>query len=262
MQKRAIAAFVALALVITACGDDDDEVTEGDTSAETDDTTAETEDTAETDDTTASGEGEQAAGDGEFCSAYQELLAGDPTPDAIREVAGIAPDGAVEPLETLAAGFEDDPEGFFDTEEFGAAFSEVGSVANKECADEVIAVTAIDYGYEGIDAELSVGVYGVDFSNEGDEFHEMIVLRKGDDTTESFEDILALDEEAAMALVQEIGATFAPPGGESGGLFDMSEPGEYAAICFIPVGSTPDAEAESEGPPHFTQGMIAEFTVS
>lgn len=252
MQKRAIAAFVALALVVTACGDDDDEVTGGDTSAETDDTTADT----------ASGEGEQAAGDGGFCSAYQELLAGDPTPEAIREVAAIAPDGAVEPLETIAAGFEDDPEGFFDTEEFGTAFSEVGSVANEECADEVIEVTAIDYGYEGIDAELSAGVYGVDFSNEGEEFHEMVVLRKGDDTTESFEEILALDEEAAMALVQEIGGTFAPPGGEAGGLFDMSEPGEYAAICFIPVGSTPDAEAESEGPPHFTQGMVAEFTVS
>jgi hypothetical protein len=249
MHKRVIAAFVALALVVTACGDDDDEVTEDDTSAETDDTSA-------------SGEGEQAAGDGDFCSAYQELLAGDPTPDVIREIAAIAPEGAVEPLETLAAGFEDDPEGFFDTEEFGTAFSEVGSVANEECADEVIAVTAIDYGYEGLDAELSAGVYGVDFSNEGDEFHEMIVLRKGDDTTESFEEILALDEEAAMALVQEIGATFAPPGGESGGLFDMSEPGEYAAICFIPVGSTPDAESESEGPPHFTQGMVAEFTVS
>jgi hypothetical protein len=37
--------------------------------------------------------------------------------------------------------------------------------------------------------------------------------------------------------------------------------GSYAAVCFIPVGSV-DEETEADGPPHFTQGMKTEFTVS
>lgn len=39
-------------------------------------------------------------------------------------------------------------------------------------------------------------------------------------------------------------------------------------VCFIPVGTTPEAEKaaeesgkEIEGPPHFTRGMKGEFTV-
>ena len=32
-------------------------------------------------------------------------------------------------------------------------------------------------------------------------------------------------------------------------------PGEYAMVCFIPVGGAED------GPPHFTQGMVQEFIV-
>jgi hypothetical protein len=39
-------------------------------------------------------------------------------------------------------------------------------------------------------------------------------------------------------------------------------------VCFIPVGSTPEADKAAqdagrdvEGPPHFTRGMKAEFTV-
>jgi hypothetical protein len=44
--------------------------------------------------------------------------------------------------------------------------------------------------------------------------------------------------------------------------------GRYGPVCFFPVGSTPEALAAAEessqdieAPPHFTQGMLAEFTV-
>ena len=252
-MKRTLAiALVGAVFLVGACGDDDDtETGTGSASAPT-----ESEST-----TTAGGDGEQAAGGDEFCTAYQELLAGDPSPEQIRSVAEIAPEDAKEPLETIAAGFEEDPEGFFETEDFSRAFSEVGGVAADECADEVIEVTAIDYGFEGLPEDISAGTLGVEFSNEGNEFHEMVVFRKNDDTTQSFDEIFGLGEEEAQALVTEAGGTFAPPGTSSSGLFELAEPGEYVAVCFIPVGSTPDAE-DSSGPPHFTQGMKAEFTVS
>lgn len=56
------------------------------------------------------------------------------------------------------------------------------------------------------------------------------------------------------------GGTFAEPGKDAPGLFSVEEPGDYVAVCFIPLGSTPDNE-EADGPPHLTQGMKVEFTV-
>ena len=61
------------------------------------------------------------------------------------------------------------------------------------------------------------------------------------------------------------GASFGAPG-DSDTLFVDLEPGRYVIVCFLPVGATPDnmealESGELEGPPHFTQGMVEEFTV-
>ena len=176
-------------------------------------------------------------------------------------MAAIAPEGAAEPLEEIATGFEEDPEGYFDSTEFGELFGQVSEVANEECADETIDVTAVDYAFEGVPTELSTGTLGVNFSNDGTEFHEFIVFRKNEGVTESFPEIFELEEEAASELVTEVGAAFAAPGESFSTLLDVAEPGEYAAVCFVPLGSTPEVE-EGDGPPHVSQGMLAEFTVS
>jgi hypothetical protein len=241
MRQRSVAVALAFGLLLVgACGDDDEEST---------DTTA------------AEGEGESAAG-GEFCPAYVELLAGDPAPDQIREVAAIAPEEIQEQFETIAAGFEADPEGYFESEEFGTTFAEIGEVANEECADDVVEVTAVDYEFQGVPEEMSTGVIGVEFTNDGEEFHEFLVFRRNDDVDQSFEEILALPEEEATALVSEVGSAFAAPGTSFPTMFEIAEAGDYAAVCFVPVGSTVDVPEGGDGPPHFTQGMLAEFTVA
>ena len=43
--------------------------------------------------------------------------------------------------------------------------------------------------------------------NDGEEFHEIVVARKADGVTDSFEDILALPEEEAGAKIVMVGAT-------------------------------------------------------
>lgn len=46
---------------------------------------------------------------------------------------------------------------------------------------------------------------------------------------------------------------------------NIDEPGRYVAVCFIPVGTTPETppeDFENLGPPHALQGMVAEFEVS
>lgn len=238
-------ALAAMSMVVVACGDDDDEA------ASTDTTEAATEDDG------GSGEG------ADFCTAYQEMLAGDPAPDEIREVAAIAPGEGKEALEAIADGFESDPEGYFETPEFGENFSKVGDAAAGECADETIEVTAVEYEFQGMPDEISPGVVAVDLANDGKELHEIVVFRKNDDTTESWDELFAMEDESAVEeLVTQKGAAFAAPGSSAAGLISLEEEGDYIAVCFIPVGSTPDAEGEPEGPPHFTQGMKVEFSVA
>ncbi len=250
--KRTVSAVLAAGLLVSAgCGDDDNDNDEASTSTG-----------AATDDG-GSGEGEEAAGSEEFCDSWIALTAGDPTPEAIRETAAIAPDEAVDALEVIATGFEEQGEGFFESTEFGENFSTVGAVANDACANEILDIVAIDYGFEGVPGEVSAGLIGVNFSNDGAELHELVILRKNDGVDQSFDELFALGEEEGQKLVTEAGGSFAFPGEDAAGLFDLTTPGEYVAVCFIPVGTTPDAGDEGgSGPPHFTEGMKAEFTVS
>lgn len=130
-----------------------------------------------------------------------------------------------------------------------------------ECQFRNVAVTAVDFAFEADLEGLEAGQVAFDFKNDGTEFHEMALIRINDDTTETVEELLALPEEEAMAKTSFVGVSFAAPG-ESSTMYADLEPGRYAVICFIPTGSTSPEEAETaDGPPHFTHGMVAEFTV-
>jgi hypothetical protein len=79
---------------------------------------------------------------------------------------------------------------------------------------------------------------------------------------------LALPEEEVESAVTFAGVAFAAPDAEAFAVVDL-EPGSYVMVCFLPVGATPEVMAEMEatgeepdGAPHFTQGMVHEFTVS
>ncbi len=132
--------------------------------------------------------------------------------------------------------------------------------AGENCDVDTYDVTAVDYGFEGLPDELSAGYTVVDFANEGTEMHEMFALRYNDDTTETIDELFELPEEEAFSKITPVNAGFAPPGESSTVSLNLTEPGRYAIVCFIPVGTVGDAQGE--GPPHFTQGMIQEFTVS
>jgi hypothetical protein len=227
--------FVLVSLVassvLVSCGDDDDEAAE-------------------------TADGDVAA----FCDGYFELNAGEPTAEKIREVMADAPEAAKAPMEAIAKGFEEKGGEYTDSEEFAPKYEAVTKVVADECADETITVAASEYKFDGIPGELGAGIVAASFENKGAEMHEIIVLRKKDGVTESFDDILAKGEDEADKLVDVSFGAFGPPGAKSTAVFDMTKPGQYAAVCFIAVGTTPDKE-EGDGPPHFTQGMKSEFTV-
>lgn len=127
-----------------------------------------------------------------------------------------------------------------------------------ECGFEQIEATGVNYEYEGIPDTVPAGVVAITFTNEGDELHEIGLARVNDEVTTPVEELLALPEEQLLSMIEFKGAAFAAPD-ESDTTFMRLEAGRYGAACFIPQGTKHDTEGS--GPPHFTLGMFAEFTV-
>jgi hypothetical protein len=274
-----MAIAVAFVLVLGACSDDDDGTT----------TTGDTEGTA------APAQADPAA----FCEGYADLspmLAG-PPPEGVdpeetfEQVQANAPDeieGAVETLVTMmremgeeeGGGTDDtamemdegtdatvdseatDPadEGGPPPEEFLVASAEVGRYAAENCGDETLTVTAADYEFTGMPSTLAAGEYGIVLENEGVEWHEMLIFKKNEGVEATAQELLDMPEEEALGMVEQKGAAFAGPGESSGTVVDLEE-GDYFAVCFIPVGTT-SLDTEGDGPPHFTEGMLLEFSVT
>lgn len=140
-----------------------------------------------------------------------------------------------------------------------------------------IAVTAVDYSFNGVPDTASVGSQ-LTLSNASEaEVHELVLIRIDDAETRPLEELLELPEEETEEFSEFKGVSVAFPG-EAGTVVDgsltLDEPGRYALFCFIPLGADPEAfreavESGSEEPPeveggapHVTQGMFAELTVT
>jgi len=181
--------------------------------------------------------------------------------DAPSDVSGAVErmaDALLEPIANL------DEEGFLAATE-SAAYTEDAAVVDEymgaECGFETVEVTAIDYAFDADLDAIDAGTVAFDFVNEGTELHELALIRINDDTTESIEELLALPEEEAETKTTFMGVSFAAPGSGDTMYADL-DAGRYVVICFIPTGSTSMEDAETaDGPPHFTQGMMQEFTV-
>jgi hypothetical protein len=131
-------------------------------------------------------------------------------------------------------------------------------------------VTAVDFAFEGVPTEVASGTT-LGLTNEGQEVHEMVVVRRLPTTTQSLEELLAMPPDQAMGLVEDAGFAFAEPGQTAAETVTVGEPGDYIMVCFIPAGTTslpsidPNASAPPSlgtGAPHFTLGMVEEFTVT
>jgi plastocyanin len=149
----------------------------------------------------------------------------------------------------------------------------------------LIEVTGVEYAYQGLPTSVPVGTE-LGFTNAGAEVHEMVLVRVADDTTESIEELLAMDAEGrdplAEGLVEMIGESplFAGPGESAEGTLALDREGAYVVLCFIPQGLTDMSVLESLGPdtdpadvppevqelmanpPHVALGMLQAFTVT
>jgi hypothetical protein len=271
--RTGVAAAAIVALLAAGCGDDDDDTTAGDSPLEAD---------------AASDDGGDVAA---YCDAVVALeTAPDPdvdfqtaTPEEVAEAArtaaretyqplvddvvAVAPDELAEHADVMVGAMEElaqsgDFETVFGDPAVAAAEEALHAYDLENCGWNVVDVTTTEYEFGGLPTELEAGVTSVEMANEGQEVHEVLLLRKNDGVTQSAEELLALPEEEAMALVTDVGSpVFAPPGEDEYGIYDL-EPGEYLAVCFIPTGMTSDSGPPPEGPPHAMHGMVTELTVT
>jgi plastocyanin len=148
------------------------------------------------------------------------------------------------------------------------------TVAGADGAGETIVVTAVDYDFEGLPETVPVGTK-ISLVNGGTEPHEFVAMLIPAEETRPVEELVQLSEEElgavfgtaepATVILAATGQTDVP--GAVVGDGTLTEPGRYAIVCFLPVGSD-DSILESEGPPpagdappHAMQGMVAELTV-
>ena len=143
--------------------------------------------------------------------------------------------------------------------EYAVASTQIGDAMYERCqSDAKLDIAGIDYGFEGLPDEVAAGRVAIRFTNEtaAAEAHELFLLKRvAGDTTPAM-DLLMLDEEEMMAKAQPVGVVFADEkDGVATSLMEL-QPGEYIAVCNIPVGGG------ETGSPHAMEGMLAEFTVA
>ena len=262
---RALTPLLLAGLALGACSDDGDDeaapttTADGEATSDTEGDEAFCEQYLEVEATIAQGpdqEGEQEAAMEAFSSELEPKL------EALEED---APAEIEEPIAALMGIVRSVLDGerssdFFLEEDYRAADSAVDGWLVDSCGYEVNEVTGVEYDFEGAPEEVAAGPVGFTFANEGEEVHEMVVFRIEDESAE-LQDLLLQENPEGVEFAFGAFATQ----GQSDTVFRELRAGRYAMVCFLPVGS---AEAPTgppqgnEAPPHFTQGMVAEFTVT
>jgi len=185
---------------------------------------------------------------GDYCAAHLEAEAafasGDPgligpaaealnaaAPEEISEAVGMA-------LENADAGPS--------SPEFTQAYNQMVEYVKENCGFNAVDVLATEYEFGGIPPEMPSGPTVFSLTNNGQEVHELVLLMRNEGVTEPVEEILALPEEEALNMVTFVNATLAFPG-ETGHVVADLAAGEYIAVCFLPVGATPEMVTQMMG---------------
>lgn len=170
----------------------------------------------------------------------------------------IAPEGVVAAMTALRDAYEKKGDKLFNGPEGPALLAPVDSWVYDNCPGTQVAVTAIDYEYEGMPATLKAGLTNFKMTNGAPKEEHMLGITKLTPAAEGKDvaDLLALPEKKQAKYFDESSGAFmiAPAGETAYSPADLT-PGTYAYACFLPVGG------KRNGAPHFTKGMYGTFTV-
>jgi len=107
------------------------------------------------------------------------------------------------------------------------------------------------------------------FRNVGQQAHGMWVLLRNPDATkdQTFDKIATMKLSDLFKFVTVVGVLAADPGQEAQGQIVLDQPGDYAVVDLLPVGTTtapasPDPSALPSGIPNLTKGLAGTFSVA
>ena len=261
---RAIAVGAAAVLALGACaGDDDDDASASDTGTEAEEPAVEQDVVAAFCDAIAEVGYALSIGEGYEGIDSSLVAAEDVAPDEIRaDVTTMAEENRAQ-VATGPPPEEQPP--VIPSDDFFAAATSVGDYMADNCGYQVIDVAATDFAFDGIPADADAGKTLIRITNDGTEYHEVVLQRVQQGETRSVDEILALPEEGG-GLLEYLGYAFAPPGLGSWTVVDLSA-GRHVAMCFVPIGATTTEALQSgqfddAAQLHAMQGMFTEMQVS
>lgn len=183
----------------------------------------------------------------------------------VEAVVATAPAEIADDLITQAAAVENAAAtgdfGYFGTDDVNAAEARTHGFDLANCNWHQQPVEATEYSFGDVPDTLPAGPASFELTNAGGEVHEIVFARKNPGVTESAAEIVAMPEEQVETLITELGSVYADPGDSDYRVVDL-EPGEYIMVCFVPVGLTSSDDLPPAAAPHYTEGMVAEFTVT
>ena len=211
------------------------------------------------------GAGQAQTGSGDlaaFCAGRVEANATEGKAEdvaVLTKMAAAAPPAVSAPMNSLLELVKKKGEKAFESKEGGALLAQLEPYIYDNCPGRQVAVTAIDYEYQGIPATLPTGFTKFKMTNNAPKEGHMIAIfkvRPGNEST-PIDKILALPDKKAAKVVDFDDATFmeAEPGESGYGPITLT-PGKYIYACFFPEGG------KKNGKPHFLLGMEGSFTVS
>lgn len=241
-MRRVVTAVLLASLVFAACGDDDES----------------------SDATSGGSDGDPQA----YCDAAAALDENEviPTDEQFDELAELAPEAIKDDVDLVVERFKDVGPDAFTEGEVDQAIARIEAYEVDECGREPeeeaqaeepdpdavqIEVNAVDYAFE-LDEGVPTGKVAFILQNDGEEPHELSLVRLADGTT--LDDAEAAADsgpgEIQSLMQDEIGETTEVEPGGTGVLNAELEPGVYGMACFVP---------DPEGNPHFIHGMYLFF---
>jgi len=190
----------------------------------------------------------------EFWAAQEPILASmEPAPEPIKAEVGTL-------LAVAREGASTGDAATFSSPELVAAGRSIDEYMLRECGYDQVQVTTTDHAYQGLPSTVRSGAVGITVDNQGQDVHQVMIIRANDGVTQPFSVMLELAPEQRAQLATPLGSVEVEPG-ETSTVFFRLIPGRYGAVDLLAQGTTSFA-APGDGPPHFSLGMQSEFTAT
>lgn len=131
-------------------------------------------------------------------------------------------------------------------------------------AGEALAVSLVDFAFEGLPEEIEGGAVELELTNDGEVEHEIAFAEIGDTEIDQFVTDFAPVVEGGGPVPEYVegfvGANFVEPAGSTTVTYTLGE-GTYAAFCTL-TGDPENPDDEEGGEAHYDRGMAQIVTVA